>query len=61
LGKKLKITWKRSTIGCPKTQRAIIASLGLRKLNQSVVREDTPTVRGMIARVGHLLEVEDID
>ncbi len=61
MAKKLRITWKRSTIGCPKSQRATIASLGLRRLNQSVIKDDTPSVRGMIAKVGHLVEVEDID
>ncbi|SHG74798.1 LSU ribosomal protein L30P [Thermosyntropha lipolytica DSM 11003] len=59
--KKLKITWSKSTIGCPQTQRATIKSLGLRKLNQSVIKEDCPQIRGQINKVKHLLTVEEID
>lgn len=57
----LKITWKKSTIARPKVQRATIAALGLKKLNHSVVKEDSPALRGMIARVRHLITVEEID
>lgn len=59
--KKLKITWTKSTIGCPQTQRATIESLGLKKLNHSVVREDCPQIRGQINKVKHLVTVEEID
>lgn len=55
--KMLKIKWVRSSIGCPEKQRLVIQGLGLRKLNQVVEREDTPAVRGMVAKVPHLVEV----
>lgn len=58
---KLKITRVRSDIGRPKRQRATLHHLGLRKINQSVVREDTPTVRGMIDKVHHLVHVEVVE
>jgi large subunit ribosomal protein L30 len=50
----------KSTIGYAQDQRETIRSLGLRKLQQEVVREDTPTTRGMIRKVRHLLKVEEI-
>lgn len=42
MAKQLKITWSKSTIGCPETQRRTIQSLGLRKLQHTVIKEDTP-------------------
>ena len=60
MGKMLKITWERSTIGHDKSQRATIRSLGLKKLNQTVIKEDTPQIRGMISRVRHLVTVEEV-
>lgn len=53
---KISITWKRSTIGRPYRQGRTIRALGLRKLNQTVVHEDTPQLRGMINAVSHLVE-----
>ena len=53
--KTLKIRWVRSAIGCPKKQRLVIQGLGLRKLNQVVERQDSPAVRGMVAKVSHLV------
>lgn len=53
----LKITLKRSVIGKPEKQRKIVRALGLRKLNQSVVHRDEPTIRGMIHKIPHMLEV----
>lgn len=60
MGKMLKITWKRSTIGHPAVQQSTIRSLGLKKLNQTVTVKDTPQIRGMIARVHHLVSVEEL-
>ena len=57
---KLRITLVRSTIGEKPKTRATVESLGLRKINASVERPDTPDVRGMVRRAGHLLEVEEI-
>jgi large subunit ribosomal protein L30 len=54
----LRIRWVRSFIGCPKGMRETIRGLGLRRMNQLVEREDTPSIRGMIHRVRHLVEVE---
>ncbi len=56
---KLKITWVKSDIGYPQDQRLTIKSLGLKKLNQSVVHDDCGAVRGMIIKVRHLVRVED--
>jgi large subunit ribosomal protein L30 len=61
MAKQLKITWSKSTIGCPETQRLAIRSLGLRKLQHTVVKEDTPELRGQIKKVSHLITVEEID
>lgn len=55
----LKITLVRSTIGQKPKVRATVESLGLRKIRQSVERPDTPSVRGMIFRARHLLDVEE--
>ncbi len=54
----LKITLIKSTICAPKKHCAVVAGLGLSKLNQIVQRQDTPQIRGMINKVGHLLTVE---
>ena len=57
---KLKITQRRSSIGCKQNQRATLLSLGLRKIRQSVERDDTPQIRGMIQTVRHLVSVEEV-
>jgi len=57
----VKVTQVKSTIGSKQNQRATLATLGLRKIRQSVVRDDTPSVRGMIATVRHLVTVEEVD
>jgi large subunit ribosomal protein L30 len=57
--KKLTITLVKSTIGEKPKTRACVETLGLRKIRQSVERPDTPDVRGLIARVQHLVEVEE--
>ena len=56
----LTITQTRSTIGCKQNQRDTLRTLGLRKIRQSVVREDSPQVRGMINTVRHLVTVEEV-
>lgn len=53
-----RITLKRSPIGTPEAHRLVLRGLGLRKIRQSVVRPDTPQVRGLIHKVGYLLEVQ---
>ena len=57
--KQIKVTQIRSGIGGTRRQRETLKSLGLRKIRQSVVREDSASVRGMIARVAHLVTVEE--
>ena len=56
---RLKITWIKSAIGYPEDQKRTIEAMGLRKLNQSVEREDSGAVRGMIVKVRHLVKVEE--
>jgi large subunit ribosomal protein L30 len=55
----LKIRWVRSFIGCPRSMRQTIRGLGFRRMRQLVERPDTPETRGMIAKVHHLVEIED--
>lgn len=56
---RLKITLRRGLAGTTQDQRATVRSLGLRKIRQSVVREDRPEVRGMVRKVLHLIDVEE--
>ena len=57
---KLKITQRRSVIGRPMKHKRTAKALGLRRINQTVVHEDSPSVRGMIFQIKHLIEVEEI-
>jgi large subunit ribosomal protein L30 len=57
----LKITQVRSTVGARWKQRESLRTLGLRKIRQSVVREDNAQTRGLIAVVNHLVTVEGVD
>jgi len=54
----LSITLKRSPIGTSYRHRLVLQGLGLRKLHQTVVRPDTPQVRGLVDKVSYLLEVK---
>jgi large subunit ribosomal protein L30 len=58
--KKLRITYVKSAIGYSVRHKATIQALGLRKLNQSVVKDDSPVVRGMLAKVNHLVLIEEV-
>lgn len=55
---KVKVTQVGSPIGRTKDQRATLVGLGLNKMHRSAVLEDTPSVRGMISKVAHLIKVE---
>lgn len=55
----VKVTQIRSPIGRPKDQRATLVGLGLNKINRTRELEDTPSVRGMIEKVSHLVRVEE--
>jgi len=57
---KLRVKWVKSSIGYPKDQKATISALGFRKLQQTVEHNDQPAIRGMIRKVIHLVEVEEI-
>ncbi|RJO61306.1 MAG: 50S ribosomal protein L30 [Dehalococcoidia bacterium] len=57
---KLKVTWIKSDIGYAEDQKRTIQSLGLRRLNQSVVHEDSVSLRGMVVKVRHLVKVEEV-
>ena len=57
--KKLKITLVRSPIGYSKRQKGTVRALGLKKINHTVEHDDTPVIRGMIAKVSHLVVVEE--
>ncbi|HDX9577401.1 50S ribosomal protein L30 [Bacillus sp. NPDC077411] len=59
MAKKLEITLTRSVIGRPQDQRATVEALGLKKLNSTVVKEETPAIRGMINKVSHLITVKE--
>lgn len=56
----IKITQVKSTIDRSKRQKATMVALGIKKLNGSVVKEATPQIMGMVAKVQHLIVVEDI-
>jgi large subunit ribosomal protein L30 len=60
MSKKIKITQIRSTIGNLEGQKRTIRALGLRKINKTVIHDDTPCIRGMVNTVKHLVKVEDI-
>lgn len=60
MAKELKITLVRSAIGTKPLQRKNIEALGLTKIRQTVTRPDNPQVRGMIEKVKHLVDVEEI-
>jgi len=60
VAKQLQITLKRSLIGRPEDQRVTVKTLGLRKLNSTVVQQDNPAIRGMVEKVKHLVEVKEI-
>jgi large subunit ribosomal protein L30 len=53
----IRIQYYRSTIACPAKQKEIVRSLGLRKLNQIVERPDSPSMRGVVTKVPHLLRI----
>jgi len=55
----LRIQWVVSFIGCTDDMRQTIRGLGFRRMQQTVVREDTPAIRGMILKVRHLVKVVD--
>ena len=59
MGKKIKITLKKSTIGSQKNQIATVKGLGLRRINSHVLRDSTPEILGIIKKVNHLITIEE--
>ncbi len=59
-GGRLRITLVRSVIGRPGDQERTVQSLGLRKVHHTVEREDTPSIRGMVHKIKHLVTVEEV-
>jgi len=57
---KLRITLVKSPIGYSQRQKGTVTALGLRRMNHSVVQADNPVIRGMIRKVSHLVEVEEL-
>ncbi len=57
---RLKVTQVRSVIHRPKDQKATVRRLGLHRLGHTVVKDDRPEIRGMIAKVSHLVKVEEV-
>jgi large subunit ribosomal protein L30 len=58
---RLRVTQVRSVIDRPKDQKATVRALGLHRINQSVVKDDRPEIRGMVAKVSHLVRVEEVE
>jgi large subunit ribosomal protein L30 len=58
---RLKVTQTRSLIGSKDNQRQTVRSLGLKRVHDTVVKEDRPEIRGMVATVTHLVSVEEVD
>jgi len=61
MAKKLRVTQRRSAINRPQDQKDTIRRLGLHRINDTVLKEDRPEIRGMIQKVIHLVEVEEVD
>jgi len=57
----LKITQVKSQIGFAKNQRRVLAGLGLGRIGRTVTRHDDPCIRGMVAKVTHLVSVEELE
>ena len=59
--KQLRITLVRSALGYSLKHKATVRAMGLTRLHKTVVQADTPQLRGMLAKVGHLVTVEEVD
>jgi large subunit ribosomal protein L30 len=57
---KLRVKYKKSSIGYKQDQKGTVRALGLRKINQVVEHDDTPVIRGMVKKVSHLVEIEEV-
>lgn len=59
--KMIAITQVRSEIGTPEKHKNVIKGLGLRKIRHTVIRQDTPEIRGMVNKVRHLVTVKEVE
>ena len=59
MAEEIKITLKKSMIGSTKKLRRTLIGLGLTKTNKTIIRKDTPEIRGMVKKVQHLVQVEE--
>lgn len=60
MSSKLRVTLRRGLVGRPEDQRGTVRALGLRRIGQTVDKEDRPEIRGMIFKVKHLVDVEEV-
>ena len=60
MSSRLKVTLKKGLVGRPEDQRGTVRALGLKRIGQTVVKDDRPEIRGMIFKVKHLVEVEEV-
>ncbi|GAC1646184.1 MAG: 50S ribosomal protein L30 [Acidobacteriaceae bacterium] len=58
MAKMIKIKWFKSAIATPTKHKLVIKGMGFTRLNQVIEREDTPAIRGMVAKVPHLVEIQ---
>lgn len=61
MAKQLEITLVRSLIGRPQDQRVTVQTLGLKKIDQTVTQQDNAAIRGMLAKVAHLVDVKEVE
>jgi large subunit ribosomal protein L30 len=61
MARKVKITQIRSALGRQPVQRRTVRALGIRRMHESVIHNDTPQIRGMVRKIRHLLKVEEVD
>ncbi|EKE02276.1 MAG: 50S ribosomal protein L30 [uncultured bacterium] len=57
--KQIKVTLKKSIIGASETQKRTVKGLGISKMNQTVIHNDTPAIRGMVNKIPHLVSIEE--
>jgi large subunit ribosomal protein L30 len=60
MSSRLKVTLKKGLVGRPEDQRGTVRALGLKRIGHTVIKEDRPEIRGMIFKVKHLVEVEEV-
>lgn len=60
MSSRLKVTLKKGLVGRPQDQRGTVKALGLKRIGHTVIKEDRPEIRGMIFKVKHLVEVEEV-